>query len=460
MNTRETRTKTDRKPTRKQQYLKRKRKHQQKQILVFGSLVLLLIVLIALLVHSCSAGEEPKETKPSTPVATTLEEPEESAKTATVLAVGDNLMHQGVVDSVRQSDGSYDFTEIFARLKDEFSAADIACFLQETILVEDEEDTSNGLPYYGTTSDLAAAVQEAGFDVVAHATEHAYDKGLDPIVFTKSTWDKLGVKALGIHTSEEDAKNVTVLEANGIRVAFLNYTYFDDEMPKATESYAVDYLDDQQAIAAQIAAAKEKSDIVIVIAHWGEMTTYEANESQTTWAQFFADNGVGAVIGSHPHVLQPVELLTGKDGNVMPVYYSLGNYMTHMSGYYNMLGGMAELTITKDASGTRVTAYNLTPLVEVIDTSGSGFQFYTVKLSDYTDEMAKNHQLDGTGTENITELYQSVFPNAPVTGTGAVIGDSPTTSGGTNPTDPSDSSDSESPSETDADSSTDPSEES
>lgn len=402
----------DQKEIRRQLYLKRKRKHQQKQLLVFGSLLLVLILLIALLFRSCTSAEKkPAESTPSVQPAPT--EPVSQSSTATIVAVGDNLMHKGVVDSVRQSDGSYDFSGIFAKLKDEFTAADIACICQETILVENESDTSNGLPYYGTTSDLAPAIQAAGFDVVAHATEHTYDKGIDAIRFTKSTWNNLGIAALGIHDSEEDAQKITVLEANGIKIAFLNYTYSDDEMRKATESYAVDYLDDQQAIAAQIAEAKSQSDIVIVIAHWGEMTTYEANDFQKTWAQFFADNGVGAVIGSHPHTLQPTDQITGANGNIMPVYYSLGNYMTHMSRYYNMLGGMAELTVTKDDMGTRVTSFRLVPLVEVIDTSSGSFRFYTVKLSDYTDTMAKAHQLDGTSVDNIRELYESIFPNDP-----------------------------------------------
>lgn len=399
----------DQREIRRQLYLKRKRKHQQKQLLVFGSLILVLILLIVLLMRACApvAEKKPIETKPTAPAPT---EPVVQSTSANVLAVGDILMHQGIIDSVRQSDGSYDFSGLFANLKDEFTAADLACACMETILVENENDTSNGLPLYGTTSSLAPAIQAAGFDVVAQATEHAYDKGLDAVRFTKSTWNGLGVSAIGIHDSEADAQTVTVREVNGIKIAFLNYTYADSETVKARENYAVDYLESENAIAQQIAAAKQQSDIVIVFAHWGEMTTYEANDFQKTWAQFFADNGVGAVIGSHTHTLQPTAQITGANGNTMPVFYSLGNYMTHMSRYYNMLGGMAELTVTKDESGTRVSAYRLVPLVEVIDTTGSGFRFYTVKLADYTSEMAKSHQLDGTSVDNIQELYQAIFP--------------------------------------------------
>lgn len=407
MDEHESKSRVDQREIRRQLYLKRKKAHQRKQLLVFGGLLLVMILLIVLLCRACAS--DGSEAKQPTDTVEQPTEPVEQAKSASLVAVGDNLMHQQIVVSAQNSDGSYDFSGLYANLKEDFTAADIACICQETILVNDVADTSNGLPSYGTISELADDIAAAGFDVVAHATEHAYDKGLDGILQTKAKWNTLGVSALGIHDSAEDAESITVREANGIRIAFLNYTYYDDDMTKATEAYAVDYLDDTAAIAAQIAEAKAQADIVIVFAHWGEMTTYQANTFQQTWAQFFADNGVGAVIGSHTHTLQPVEELTGTDGNTMPVFYSLGNYMTHMSRYYNMLGGMAELTITKDSTGTRVSDYRLTPLVEVIDAT-NGYRFYTVKLSDYTDAMASTQQLEGTGVENMMELYHTIFP--------------------------------------------------
>lgn len=421
MDEREARSRVDQREIRRQLYLKRKKAHQRKQLLVFGSLLLVMILLIVLLCRACASGggEKPSDA-PSEPT-----EPVVQAASATVVAVGDNLMHEQIVLSAQKADGKYDFSGLFTELKPTFSKADLACICQETILVDDVADTSNGLPSYGTISALADDIAAAGFDVVAQATEHSYDKGLSAIAQTKTKWNSLGVSALGIHESAEDAKQITVREVNGIKIAFLNYTYYDSEMTKAEEAYAVDYLEDTTAIAGQITAAKNQADLVIVFAHWGEMTTYAANDFQKTWAQFFADNGVGAVIGSHTHTLQPVEELTGSGGNKMPVFYSLGNYMSHMSRYYNMLGGMAELTVTKDDKGTRVSSYSLTPLMEVIDTS-KGYRFYTVALSDYTDAMAKVHQLDGTDVANVQELYQTVFPTAPAPTPSESEGDTPT----------------------------------
>lgn len=385
-------------------YLARKRKHQRKQLIVFGSLTLILLLLIGLLIRGFIKTEsKPIESEAPTTVPT---EPVQTEKIVNLIAVGDNLMHEAIVDSVRTEDG-YDFSPIFAKMKSDFTNADIACLMQETILVEDDDETNNSLPYYGTSKALAPAVQAAGFDVVAQATEHSYDMGLRAIQFTKSTWKDLGVACLGIHAEENEA--ISIVERNGVRIAFLNYTYLDDEVLQADEDFAVDYLQDKDKVAGQIEAAKNQSDMVIVLVHWGEMTTYEANEEQQSWAQLFADAGVGAVIGSHPHVLQPTAQILGKNGNIMPVFYSLGNYMTDMGSNYNMLGGMAQISIVKNESGTFVTSYRLVPLVEVIDESEYPVQrFYTVKMADYTEEMEDAQQLPDTDAETLMDLYESI----------------------------------------------------
>ena len=141
-------------------------------------------------------------------------------------------------------------------------------------------------------------------------------------------------------------------------ISFLNYTYGLNGFV-ATEDWMVDLLDDKDRIADDIARAKACSDILIVFAHWGTEYMFEPVQDQLDWAQFFADEGVDVIIGGHPHVLEPLDVVTGKNGNKMICYYSLGNFISHQSNNYQMLGGMASLTITKDDDGTRVTEYAL-----------------------------------------------------------------------------------------------------
>ena len=180
---------------------------------------------------------------------------------------------------------------------------------------------------------------------------------------------------LGIHDSQEDADRIRVIERSGIRIALLNYTY-GTNAGQPRQPYVVDYLWDRAKIAGDIARAKELSDLVLVFPHWGTEGMFTPDAQQREWGQFFADQGVGAVIGGHPHTLQPVELLTGKDGNEMPCFWSLGNFISHMAKPENMLGGLARLTITKDSSGTYVSDYSLAPTMTwVFHGTGRDYRF-------------------------------------------------------------------------------------
>lgn len=405
------RSRVDDKERRHQQYLMRKRKHQQKQAIVFGSLALILLILIILLCKSCSGGsktvEKPQETAQQA-------EPQNISMQATVLAVGDNLLHQQILNYCEGGDG-YDFSPLFTDLKEEIAAADLACLSQETILVSDPADVSNNISCYGTIDEFADDAAAAGFDVALQATEHAYDKQMKGIQNTAVKWDSVGVACMGIHAKEEDPERY--FDVNGIRIAMFNYTYYTPDTEKPENAFAIDYIgdDEKMDVAADLARAKQNSDIVIVFAHWGAIGDYEPNEFQTTWAKFFADNGVGAVIGTHSHVVQRVEEIARADGGVMPVYYSLGNYMTHMSEYYNMLGGMAKLTITKDSHGTYVSEYQMIPLVEhILQNSDGTYAFRVMKLEDYRAELAQTHQFPKASVANMVELWETL-PGAETT---------------------------------------------
>jgi len=140
---------------------------------------------------------------------------------------------------------------------------------------------------------------------------------------------------------------------------------------------------------------------------------FEPTEDQKQWAQFFADEGVDVVIGGHPHVLEPVDVVTGKNGNEMICYYSLGNFISHQSENYQMLGGLATLTITKDDSGTYVSAYQLEPTMTWMRFGGNGYQFYGMKLEDYTEDMAVQHHVSSCGIQTMWDLYYDIVGDTP-----------------------------------------------
>ena len=177
------------------------------------------------------------------------------------------------------------------------------------------------------------------------------------------------------------------------------------------KKYMVDTLSGRDAIADEIGRAREQSDFVIVFAHWGEEGMYVPSADQKSWAQFFADHGVGLVIGAHPHVVQPLETVTAADGAQMPVFYSLGNFLSHQVDPQNMLGGLASVTLEKSPEGAvRVAECTLEPTINVMLYRGEHgrFDYRPMLLTDYTDELAARHHIPGCGVEQMWALFRQI----------------------------------------------------
>ena len=265
--------------------------------------------------------------EPSVPQATAQEEVSAPAEpdTVTLMALGDNLIHNTVYWSAETEDGGYDFTPFYADIQPTVQSYDIACINQETIFVKDHAMLSN-YPAFGSPTEVGDALAETGFDVVTCATNHCYDKLDTGILDTCSFWreNHPDVTVLGIHDSEDDANTLRVVEKNNIKIAMLNYTYgLNYSAPE--QKWMVDQFSTFDAVAADLDAARGAADFVIVFAHWGEEGQTEPNQMQTTWAQFLADHGADLIIGGHPHLVQPLTAVTAEDGRTVPVFWSPGN---------------------------------------------------------------------------------------------------------------------------------------
>lgn len=326
--------------------------------------------------------------------------------TVDLMCLGDNLMHSTVLKAGENGDGTYDFHNLYRYIRDEVQATDLACINQETIFINDPKEYTN-YPIFGGPVDVGAALADTGFDIITQATNHCYDKFSRGIQDTMAFWRKYPeITVVGIHDSEADAEVLRVVECKGIRIAILNYTY-GTNMGIPRDDWEIDFLDKEKC-AADIARAKQISDIVLVFPHWGFENQFTPNAEQREWGQFFADQGVGAIIGCHPHSLQPLEILTGADGNQVPVFWSMGNFISHMLGNQNMLGGMARLTIGKDRWGAYITGCELVPTM-CYGTEASGkWEFYGMRLTDYTDEMAANHYVEHTSVQEMWDLYHQI----------------------------------------------------
>ena len=317
--------------------------------------------------------------------------PSEKRSQVTLLAVGDNLIHIEVVKSGKQKDGSYQFDHLYDNLAKEIRSADLAVVNQETIL-GGEDFAFSGYPNFNSPYEIGDALVNAGFDVITHATNHTMDMGYQGIKNTFQFWSRYPeITVLGINETKDAQEKIPVLEKNGIKLALLNYTYgLNGYRLPEDKPYLVNLLD-KKRMKEDILRAKELSDFIIVFPHWGTEYVYEASSMQKELTSFFYDLGVDLVIGTHPHVLEPVEWIETEPGQRMLVYYSLGNFMSYQKEAPRMLGGMATVTITKEGSETYISEAGITPIVTHYENGPADYHYGIYKLTDYTPEQAKVH---------------------------------------------------------------------
>lgn len=320
---------------------------------------------------------------------------ETDRKELTIIAVGDDLIHTQVIRSGLQSDGSYDFAHLFEGIQEEIDNADIAMINQETILC-DKSLGYTGYPTFGSPYEIGEAIHNAGFDVVLHATNHTMDKGVAGIEDTLQFWKQYeDILVTGINEFNDASERIGYITKNGITIAVLNYTYGLNgfTLPKGKE-YMINLLGNEEQMKEDIALAKENSDFVIVCPHWGTEYVYQPTKQQQQLTSFFVNQGVDLVIGTHPHVLEPVEWVQSEDGtHQMLVYYSLGNFVSNQDAMARMLGGMAKIRLVSENGEVKIDEAEIEPLVTHTYYDGKQ-RFTTYLLKDYSEKLASQHYLN------------------------------------------------------------------
>ena len=287
----------------------------------------------------------------------------------TLMAVGDNLMHLGVVASGKQEDGTYDFSMLFQGISPFLNAADIRIINQETVMGGNSRGFS-GFPYFNSPTEVGDAIADAGFNVVLQASNHTADQKLDGLLYCADFWKNKHPEVLvtGIHEDASQADDIPLLTIDDVTFAILNYTYGAN-----TETLPLDLLGHLNLLCAvnekngqmdfttlnpqvleDISRAKELADIVIVCPHWGTEYSSKISSYQEKWALEMTEAGADVIIGTHPHVVEPVEWITAENGNESLCYYSLGNYVSTQKNALSMLEGMAWLTFHVAEDGVSI----------------------------------------------------------------------------------------------------------
>ena len=266
-----------------------------------------------------------------------------------VLIAGDLMQHEPQIKAAHRADGTYNYDECFKRVQAEIERADVAIANFEVTL---GGPPYRGYPQFSAPDDYLRACMKAGFDIMLSANNHCLDTHQRGLERTIQVMDSLGVPHLGTYRNpqEREQQYPFLLEQNGIRVVLLNFTYGTNGL-KVKEPNVVNYIDTLE-IANDIAKAKRMNpDVIIAIPHWGiEYQTLPSAE-QRHLAQWLLDHGCDHVIGGHPHVAQPLELINGRN----LVAYSLGNFISNQAKPNTYGGYMVRMELTKRDSVTTLS---------------------------------------------------------------------------------------------------------
>ncbi len=282
----------------------------------------------------CTPAQSVSAPKPAAPVAVEeeveeIEEPQ--THTLRLTAIGDIMCHSWQYNEAYDSEtGKYDFSHNYQDMKRYFDQADLVVGNMETVFAGTENGCSD-FPTFNSPDAFAQAAKDAGIDLVTTANNHCMDQREAGLLRTLDILDAVGIDHVGTYRSQEERDRILIKDINGIRIAFLSYTYGTNGIPVA-QSYEVNLLE-EALVKADIAAAKAKNpDFIVVLPHMGnEYETYVRDTFQN-WADLMIEAGADLVLASHPHVLQPMEMktVTNPDGSTREAFviYSLGNFIS------------------------------------------------------------------------------------------------------------------------------------
>ncbi len=323
--------------------------------------------------RSLEASALPTDTL-ATDTVVVVEEP--AAVEFSIVVAGDAMMHMPQLYPAMQPDGTYSFDTCYRAIVPILARYDAAVVNLETTL---PGGGYSGYPRFGAPDAFAEALQRAGFGVFLMANNHCCDKDRRGIERTLSVLDSLGLQHLGVYrdTLERDSLYPYVIDHQGLRVALLNATYGTNGLSVPKGMYV--NLLDTAAIYADIARAKaQQADVIIMMPHWGEEYHRQPVDEQRRWADWMFSHGIDHIVGSHPHVIEPVETVEDSLGQPHVVAYSLGNLISSQQQRERSQSLLLGLHFRKDTIGTILTGCdtirtrvrreeNKQPLLEVVE---------------------------------------------------------------------------------------------
>ena len=417
----------------------RRRRAIIRRRIVFSTFFCLIFALVALVswkvgLFGSSKKQDPKEATVSnsqTDTGIKRKPKEEKVTTASVVSTGDIMVHSPQLSGARVSGtDTYDFSAFFKHAASYFQKFDLAVANLEVTFGGKESGAYSGYPLFNTPDSLADVIKQSGLNFLVTANNHAYDTGLFGLQRTAKILKEKGIPFIGTKETADDPTFV-VKEINGIKIGIANYTYetqgtdtarkYLNGGPIAVEAndlintFSVQHIDDFYSEAQSVidAMKEQKADYIVFYMHWGDEYRLTANDWQRTIAQKLSNFGVNMIIGGHPHVIEPVELIRPEGGEGMTVcLYSLGNCISNQrqeimdscpSGHTED-GMLFSFELTKKGKDTALTGLDLIPTWVDKYPGGSGYQ-YTVYPLEKPENAAQKYGLTGTALTKAQKSY-------------------------------------------------------
>lgn len=326
---------------------------------------ILLICFTLFLLSACTISEKYQQI-PSNETTTDIkpEKVEQAApiikdKKISIAMIGDILLHTQLLYYP-------DYSPSFAAVEDTLKSYDFLLANQESLPVGKEFGLS-GYPKFASPDYIVRDLKEAGVDLLSVANNHTLDRGEEGVLAALKNIKSYGLPYVGAYKSAKDREKMRIIDVKGIKVGTLSYTYGtnDNETP-AGKDYLVNRIN-LETIQKDIKKMRPISDVIIVNMHWGIEYQSTPNKKQKQMAKVISEAGADIIFGHHPHVLQPYEKITAKNGHETHVFYSLGNFFAAQQDPATYVSGIASLSVVKNAEGAiRVVSPRFSPTAIMI----------------------------------------------------------------------------------------------
>lgn len=397
-----------------------------------------IIALFAFIIHAIiTPSDKPDKNGPTgneSLISSESSLPEIKETFATVLSTGDIMVHSTQLDGayVKES-GDYDFSAFFKECSPYFKGADLAVANLEVTFGGTESGKFSGYPAFNTPDSLADVIKESGLNFLLTSNNHSYDTGLFGLKRTAQVLKQKGIEFIGTRETEADPI-YKVKEINGIKIGMANYTYESDpqnamagrkylngsiisaEANNLISSFSYNRIEEFYTDAQNTINSMKQSgaEFIVFYMHWGNEYKLQANTWQKSIAQRLSNLGVDIIIGSHPHVIEPVELIHSEDGqNTTVCLYSTGNAVSNQrqelmdscpSGHTED-GMLFTYTLHKKGDEVTLQKINIIPTWVNKYRGGSGYQ-YTIYPLEAADWGNTKYGLDSVAASKAAKSYE------------------------------------------------------